>query len=210
MDSFEFNKIAGGALSALLFMFGLPQLASVIGGGEHGGGHGEAHAVTAGYTLPMPKGGASHGGGAPAADAFSFAKVAALLPKANADAGKDTFKACAQCHTAEKGGAAKQGPNLYGIVGRDVGKAPGFSYSAAVAEKGGKWTWELLTNYLHSPRETIPGNKMSFAGVKDENELADLLTYLRTLSDSPAPLPAVPAAAKPADKPADKPAEPKK
>lgn len=200
MDSFEFNKIAGGALSALLFMFGLPQLSSILGGGGHGPSHADASKVTAGYTLPMPKGGTGTAG-APAAESFNFAKIAGLLAKASADAGKDTFKACAQCHTPEKGGGVKQGPNLYGIIGRDVGKAAGFpNYSPALSEKGGKWTWELLANYLHDPKGTIPGNRMSYAGIKDDNELADMLAYLRTLADSPASLPAVPAAAKPAEK----------
>ena len=207
MDSFEFNKIAGAALSALLFIFGAGQVGSIFGGGEgHGGGHGgEHHAVTAGYSLPMPK--ASKGGasGAPVEDEFSFAKIAGLLAKATPAAGQDVFKTCTSCHTPEKGGPAKQGPNLYGIVGRDIGKVAGFGYSPAVAEKGGKWTWEHLIKYLHDPKEFIPGNKMTYAGVKDPNDLADLLAYLRTLSDQPAPLPAVPAAA-PAKAPAAAPA----
>jgi cytochrome c len=189
MDSFEFNKIAGGVLSALLFIFGVPELYAMVQG--HGG-----HATNMGFELPMPKdtGGAA-AGGAPAADAFSFAKVAAALPNASADSGKDVFKACTQCHTGEKGGANKLGPNLFGIVGRDIGKHAGFTYSPAVAEKGGQWTWEHLVEYLHNPKEYIPGNRMSYAGVKDVAEMADLLAYLRTLSDSPVALPAVPAAA---------------
>ena len=191
MESFELNKIAGGVLSALLFMFGLPELVGMFKGGAHGD-HG--HGASAGYQLPMPKDtGGKAGGGAPAADAFSFAKVAAALPKASADSGKDVFKACTQCHTPEKGGANKLGPNLYGIVGRDIGKHAGFAYSPSVAEKGGKWTWDHLTEYLHDPKGYIPGNKMSYAGVKDVSEMADLLAYLRTLSDAPAALPDVPA-----------------
>ena len=189
MDSFEFNKMAGGVLSALLFMFGVPELYAMVKG------HGDAHVEEMGYKLPMPKDTGGAGGAAPAADAFSFAKVAAALPNASADSGKEVFKACTQCHTPEKGGANKLGPNLYGIVDRDIGKHAGFTYSPAVSEKGGKWTWEHLTDYLHDPKGYIPGNRMSYAGVKDVAELADLLAYLRTLSDSPAALPAVPAAA---------------
>jgi len=190
MNSFEFNKIAGGVLSALLFMFGVPELAAMMQGHGHGNSHG------AGYKLPMPKDTGAKDGGAPAADAFSFAKVATALAKANPDSGKEVFKACTQCHTPEKGGANKLGPNLYGIVGRDVAKHASFTnYSPAIAAKGGKWSWEALTEYLHDPRAAIPGNRMSYAGIKDVAEMADLLAYMRTLSDAPAALPEVPAPA---------------
>jgi len=190
MNSFELNKIAGGVLSALLFMFGVPELAAMMQG------HGNDHGRGAGYELPMPKDTGTKDGGAPAADAFSFAKVAAALPKANPDAGKEVFKACTQCHTPEKGGANKLGPNLHGIVGREVAKLASFTnYSPSFTAKGGTWTWEALTEFLHDPRSSIPGNRMSYAGVKDVAEMADLLAYLRTLSDSPVALPDVPAAA---------------
>jgi len=196
MDSFELNKMAGGVLSAFLFMFGVPELYAMVKG------HGDGHGTKLGFELPMPKDTGGKGGGAPAEDAFSFAKVVAALPNASADSGKDVFRACTQCHTPEKGGANKLGPNLFGIVDRDIGKHEGFSYSPAVAEKGGKWTWDHLVEYLHDPKGYIPGNKMSYAGVKDVAEMADLLAYLRTLADSPAALPAVPAAAPAAAAPA--------
>lgn len=181
MNAFEFNKIAGWALSAFLFIFGMKAAGEVFAG--HGHGHEKA-----GYTLPAPKAGP---GGAPAApQGFDFAKVAEQLPKATVDAGKDVFKACTSCHTPQKGGPAGTGPNLWGVLGRDVGKSGGFTkYSPAMAAKGGQWDWKSLANYLYDPKGFIPGNIMSFAGVKDEQDLANLLVFLRSLSDSPAPLP---------------------
>ena len=81
------------------------------------------------------------------------------------------------------------GPNLWGIVGRPKGSQEGFNYSAALKEKGGEWGYEELANFIHNPRSYIPGNKMAFAGIRDNAEIADLLAYLRTLSDNPPPLP---------------------
>ena len=112
-----------------------------------------------------------------------------LMKMGNAEAGKDVFKKCAACHTADKGGSNKVGPNLYGVVSRDIGKHEGFAYSDAMKGKGGKWDFATLRSYLHDPKGAIPGNKMVFAGIKDDTDLGALLLYLRTLSDSPAPLP---------------------
>lgn len=178
MDSFEFNKVAGAVLTALLFIFGGKELIHITSG-SHG-------TVKAGYTLPEAKGGSA--GGATSV-AFDPASVVALLPQASADAGKDAFKACQQCHRTEKGATSPQGPNLHSVVGRDIGKAPGFAFSPALASKGGTWTFETLAGYLHDPRGYVPGNRMAYAGMKDDKDLADLLAFLRTQADTPVPLP---------------------
>ena len=122
---------------------------------------------------------------------FDVKAVLALLPKANADNGADIFRKCMACHTPNKGERHLVGPNLWGVVGRKVAQAPGFEarYSTAMKAHGGEWTWEQLAKYLHKPAEAIPGNKMLFPGVRDNAELADLLAYMRKLSDTPAPLP---------------------
>ena len=179
MNAFEFNKIAGAVLSALLLIFASKTFLEIAEGSQA--------TQKAAYTLPMPKGGA--GGPAVEGPKFEFAKVAELLPKANAEAGQDAFKKCTACHTPEKGGPNRVGPNLYGVVGREVAKHAGFAYSQAMSGHGGNWTFEELAKYLHDPRGAIPGNKMAFVGLTDNAELADVLAYLRTLSDSPAPLP---------------------
>ena len=181
MDSWEFNKIAGAVLSALLVAFGGSTVIEILS---------KSHAaLKPGYELPF-EAPAESASSAPTERPFSFSEVAPLLKSASAESGQAIFKRCAACHTGEKGGPARVGPNLWGVIGRDVASSPSFPrYSGAMKGKGGKWEFESLANYLHDPRGYIPGNQMSFAGVKDNQELADVLAYLRTLSDSPPPLP---------------------
>lgn len=181
MDGFELNKIAGAVLAAMLVIAGGRTLLD-IALPKH-------EPEKAGWALPVtevkPK--AAKAAVAP----FDAAEVLALLSKANPDNGASIFKRCMACHTAEKGGRPRVGPNLWGVVGREVGQAPAFEarYSDAMKSHGGEWSYERLAKYLHKPKEAVPGNKMIFAGIQDNADLADLLAYLRTLSDNPVPLP---------------------
>ena len=142
-----------------------------------------------GYELPVQTTTAAETSQPAAAAGVNFQEIAGLLQNASPEAGQAAFKRCSTCHTPEKGGRNMTGPNLWGIVGRPKGSQEGFNYSAAMKEKGGEWTYEDLANFIHNPRAFIPGNKMAFAGIRDNAEIADLLAYLRTLSDNPPPLP---------------------
>jgi cytochrome c len=120
---------------------------------------------------------------------LSFALVAtaagfaALPARAGGDAAKgaDVSKKCVVCHTFEKGGVNKIGPNLFAIVGRAAGTAPGYNYSTAMKDSGLTWTHENLAEYLANPKKKVPGDKMSFAGISNPDQIADLIAYLDTL-----------------------------
>lgn len=127
---------------------------------------------------------------APAAEAADTANGALLELVATADptAGQTVARKCTACHTFEQGGANKIGPNLWGVVGRPIGSHDGFRYSDAMAGHGGAWTLDSLDAYIADPKGYVPGNRMAFAGVKNPEDRAALLAYLRSLSDNPVPL----------------------
>jgi cytochrome c len=126
---------------------------------------------------------AAEEGGAPAAS------LPALLASASAERGQQAVRVCSACHSFEQGGPNKIGPALWGVVGRDIAAHEGFSYSSALADKEGTWDYETLDAYLTDPRSWAPGTKMAFAGVKKPEDRADVIAYLRSLSDNPEPLP---------------------
>ena len=141
--------------------------------------------------------------------------IANLLAAADPAKGEQVFKKCAACHTINQGGANGTGPNLWGVVGTQIGHhAPGFAYSPALAGKGGAWDWENLNHWVKEPRSFAPGTKMTFAGLGKAEDRANLLAYLNSQSGSPLPLPAPQAApaspAKAAAEAADQPAAPGK
>lgn len=117
----------------------------------------------------------------------------AYLAKADIAKGEKSFAKCASCHTIEQGGAAGLGPNLWATLGANVGSHT-FAYSDALKGKGGKWDWTSMSAWLENPAKYAPGTKMSFAGLTDPQERANLMVYLNSKSASPLPLPAVPEA----------------
>ena len=115
--------------------------------------------------------------------------IGPLLASANADQGHTAARVCETCHTFEKGGPNRVGPNLWGVVDRPKASEAGFNYSAAMKAAGGKWTFDELNKFLTNPRQDIPGTAMTFAGINRDRQRADVVAYLRTLSDNPVQLP---------------------
>jgi cytochrome c len=142
---------------------------------------------------PPPSSGTPAAAAAPSAAAQAkdvpIDDVKPMLAAAPLAEGEKLFKKCVACHTAEKGGAAKVGPNLWNVVGDAKAAAGGFSYSEALKKAGGEWTYDDLNHFIANPRAFAPGTKMTFAGLKKTEERAALIAYLRTLADSPPPLP---------------------
>lgn len=113
--------------------------------------------------------------------------ITAYLAKADANAGKAKAAVCLACHTTEKGAAAKIGPNLWGIEGRPIASFAGYTYSTAMqGMKAQKWTVDNLDQYLTAPATFVKGNKMAFPGVKNAQDRANIIAWLRTLGDKPA------------------------
>jgi len=120
---------------------------------------------------------------------FDATEVVSRIAKADLHNGRAIFKICTVCHSAEPAGGHRLGPKLWNIMGREKASYPDYAYSAALRSRGGRWTDEEMARYLYDTRSAVPGGKMAFAGIRDPGRLADVIAFLRTLSDRPMPLP---------------------
>lgn len=171
------------ASALIVLMIGKVGDALVPVGGELVNEKGER--VTAVEIAGVEEGGGGAAGGAKKKGPES---AVPLLAAADAAKGESAAKKCIACHTFTKGGAKKIGPNLWGVVGKDVASAD-FEYSEPLKKVEGNWDYAALDKFLLSPKKFAPGTKMSFGGVKKTEQRADLIAYLRSLADSPIPLP---------------------
>ena len=176
----RFNTIAGWVLFAGIVALG----ASIVGGETF---H-EERPEEMGYPI---EGVVAEGeGGAEAEKPIAF-----YLASADPAAGEQVFKKCTACHNADKGGANALGPNLWGMMGEPIGKGHGFPFSPALSGVGGNWNWDTMSAWLTSPKKFAPGTKMTFAGLSNPQDRANVIAFLNSRSDAPLPLPAAPAEA---------------
>lgn len=168
MDTMTTTKVAAALCGSLLVLLLAKWMATEL---YHVGGNGEQAYII--EVEPSDDGEGVTGG------EVSFEDMLAM---ADVSKGSKVFKKCSACHKLEDG-ANSTGPFLYGVVGRSVGQAPGFGYSATLSELGGDWTPERIDQFLAKPSGFAKGTTMGFAGLKKPQDRANVIAYLDSLDD---------------------------
>jgi cytochrome c len=194
MNSFEINKILGALLGTCLIVLALHIASGAI--------FSTPAPAKPGYEVVVKEEKAGQPEAKPAEQ-----PIETLLASASAEHGAQVAKQCGACHNFQEGQGPKVGPDLYDVVGRKIASVAGFNYSAALKAKNGTWTFDALNKWLTDPRNDVPGTAMTFAGLTNEKQRADVIAYLDTLSKNPVPLPKA-AENAPANPPAAAPASP--
>ncbi len=174
----ELNKIAAAILLAGLIGMIVGKVSEILYyGPPETPGHEKE--VTRGYAIDVPEGGVDT---SVAQAEEALPPITPLLETADIAAGEAYFKKrCATCHTYESGGKNKAGPNLWGVYNRDKGAVAGFNYSSALNDAPGNWNAEDLNGFLHKPKKWLSGTIMAYAGIRKEQERANVIAYLRSL-----------------------------
>jgi len=182
MSGFEINKILASILVAIIIFV----IIGLVGNFVVKINYDESQ-ITA-YKIDIPEASADSSTQTSANDEMVEA-ISLLLAGASLEQGEKIFKKCGACHNYKKDSKSKIGPNLWNLINRQKASVSGFAYSKALSDYGGKWTFEELNEFLYKPKEYIQGTKMNFAGLKDVEDRADLILWLRQYSDNPVPLP---------------------
>ncbi|MEZ5813901.1 MAG: cytochrome c family protein [Alphaproteobacteria bacterium] len=178
MDSMEKNKIFAAVLVAGITAMFAGFIAERV-----------VHPEVPGEDAVAIEGSAGGGSGGGAAKVKMPDPILNLIETADIAKGEKLSKACAACHSFDKGGPDKVGPNLYGVVGGPKAHSPSFAYSAAMTEFGGAWGYEDLNFFLLKPKDYVAGTKMNYAGLKKPGDRAALIAWLRAQGSGSFPLP---------------------
>jgi len=176
MNSFEINKIITAILVTILVVFGIGKISDIIFDKDD-------------KNIVAYKVEASDGTAGEANASETNVDLNALFAVADVAHGEKVFKKCKACHSINASGGNKIGPKLWNVMFRPVGSIADYKYSKAMASYGKEWNWEEINGFLIKPAKWIKGNKMGFAGIKDERDRASVILYLNQNSDNPKPLP---------------------
>ena len=175
MSSFEIQKIISAILITVLVVFGIGKISDFIFDKDE-------DSVVA-YKVDPPESDIVKN------EAEASLDLKAMFALADLAHGEKVFKKCAACHSINQGGGNKIGPKLWNVMFRSVGAVEDYKYSKSLISYKKEWTWEEMNGFLIKPSSWIKGNKMGFAGLKDEKDRASVILYLNENSDNPKTLP---------------------